>query len=199
MAVSSSPTSAGAATARCRQARKIARRRGSSSTAIRCVRSGTSRGVGQRDRRAPPRGSGAWRRNRSAHRRSPASAGASKQHRHQPRMRRGEHRQHEFDAVAEQDRDAVAALAGRVCETPPRSARIAARLRASSSALSPQTSASPSGFRATASAIIAQMLFGRSQNAGTMRSPKRGSSRIGGMECCDQSIGAPRQLLVFMS
>jgi hypothetical protein len=36
-------------------------------------------------------------------------AGAE-QHRHQAKMRRAEHRQHEFDAVAEQQRNAVAAL-----------------------------------------------------------------------------------------
>jgi hypothetical protein len=46
---------------------------------------------------------------------------------------------------------------------------------------SPQTSASPSGFRAAASDTIAQMLPGRWQNAGTRRSAKRDSSRIAGM------------------
>jgi len=54
--------------------------------------------------------------------------------------------------------------------------------------LSPQTSASPSGFLAAASDTIAQMLLGRWQNAGTTRSPKRVSSRMAGMEACDQSI-----------
>jgi hypothetical protein len=33
-----------------------------------------------------------------------------KQHRHQPGMRRAQHRQHEFGSVAEQHRDAIAAL-----------------------------------------------------------------------------------------
>src|SRR6185369_3380669 len=61
--------------------------------------------------------------------------------------------------------------------------------------VAPQTSASPSGFRATASATIAGMLLGRSQNAGTIRSPKRGSSRIAGMECCDQSMAPSSALL----
>src|SRR5690349_5881542 len=50
---------------------------------------------------------------------------------------------------------------------------------------SPQMMASPSGLRAAVSAIIAQMLAGRSTKAGTTRSPKRASSRIGGMEECD--------------
>src|SRR4030081_3047752 len=54
--------------------------------------------------------------------------------------------------------------------------------------LVPQTSASPSGFLAAASDTIAQMLPGRSQNAGTTRSPKRASSRMAGMESCDQSL-----------
>jgi hypothetical protein len=54
--------------------------------------------------------------------------------------------------------------------------------------VAPQTSASPSPFRATASATIAGMLLGRSKKAGTIRSLKRGSSRVAGMECCDQSM-----------
>jgi hypothetical protein len=54
----------------------------------------------------------------------------------------------------------------------------------------PQTSASPSGFRAAAAEIMAQRLAGRWQNAGTTRSPKRASSRIAGIEYCDQSIVA---------
>ncbi len=40
-----------------------------------------------------------------------------KQHRHQPGMGRAQHRQHEFDAVAEQHRDAVAALEAELFET----------------------------------------------------------------------------------
>src|ERR1700682_2823523 len=60
--------------------------------------------------------------------------------------------------------------------------------------LSPQTSASPSGFLAAASDTIAQMLLGRSQNAGTTRSPKRVSSRMAGIEYCDQSIWKPLAL-----
>ena len=81
--------------------------------------------------------------------------------------------------------------AGRASRNP---AAICADCRATSRQLiraAPQTSASPSGFLAAASATIAQMLLGRSQNAGTTRSPKRGSSRIAGMECCDQSIARP--------
>jgi hypothetical protein len=42
------------------------------------------------------------------------------------------------------------------------------------------------------------MLFGRSQKAGTMRSPKRASDRIAGVGCCDQPIGLP-QPLAFIS
>src|SRR5438105_6551151 len=53
---------------------------------------------------------------------------------------------------------------------------------------SPQTSASPSGFLDAASETIAQMLLGRSQKAGTTRSPKRASSCMAGMEYCDQSM-----------
>src|SRR5436190_13126229 len=56
--------------------------------------------------------------------------------------------------------------------------------------LMPQTSASPSGFLAAASETIPQMLFGRSQNVGTTRSPKRASSCMAGTEYCDQSIAA---------
>jgi hypothetical protein len=43
------------------------------------------------------------------------------------------------------------------------------------------------------------MLFGRSQKAGTMRSPKRGSSRIAGMKGCDQSIGVLSALVHFVA
>src|SRR6185437_15127346 len=55
------------------------------------------------------------------------------------------------------------------------------------SRLSPHTSASPSPFCAAACSTISQMLFGRSQKAGTTRSPKRASSRMGGMPTFDQS------------
>src|SRR5216683_4644266 len=61
---------------------------------------------------------------------------------------------------------------------------------------SPQISASPSGFRAAALSTISQMLFGRSLNASTTRSPKRASWRIGGIGYADQSIGrSPSALL----
>jgi len=61
-----------------------------------------------------------------------------------------------------------------------------------------QMMASPSGLRAAASAIIAQTLAGRSTKAGTTRSPKRASSRIGGMEDCDQSMALFPQLFAFI-
>src|SRR6516164_8931245 len=57
--------------------------------------------------------------------------------------------------------------------------------------LSPQTSASASGFLAAARATISQMLPGRSQNAGTTRSPKRRSRRNAGIGKFDQSISGP--------
>jgi hypothetical protein len=66
------------------------------------------------------------------------------------------------------------------------------------SRFSPQMIASPSGLRAAASAIIAQMLTGRSAKAGTTRSPKRASSRIGGMEECDQSMAPFPYVFVFI-
>ncbi len=40
-----------------------------------------------------------------------------KQHRYQPGMRRAQHRQHEFGSVAEQHRDAVAALKAEFSKT----------------------------------------------------------------------------------
>jgi hypothetical protein len=39
-----------------------------------------------------------------------------KQHRHEPSMRRAQHRQHEFGSVAEQHRDAIAALEAELAE-----------------------------------------------------------------------------------
>ena len=48
---------------------------------------------------------------------------------------------------------------------------------------SPHTSASPSGFLRRGIRDHRPDAFGRWQNAGTTRSPKRDSSRMGGMEC----------------
>ena len=123
------------------------------------------------------------------------------QHRHQPGMVCSKHRQREFDTVAEQDRDAVAAVQAEF----PKSRRY---LRGSPHDLAPVQAPVAANqrravrFCAAACAIIAQMLFGRSQKTGTMRSPKRGSSRIAGMKGCDQSIdilSALAHFVVFMS
>src|SRR5581483_5581717 len=56
------------------------------------------------------------------------------------------------------------------------------------SRLSPHTSASPSPLRETACSSMAQRFFGRSQKAGTTRSPKRASRRMGGIATFDQFI-----------
>ena len=90
-------------------------------------------------------------------------------------------------------------FAGRASEIPPRSRPIAAPPRASVIRRSPQTSASPSGFCAAASAIIAQMLFGRCAKcrhhavAEARLEPHRGNGMLRPVH-----RGAPSQLLAFM-
>ena len=108
-------------------------------------------------------------------------------------MRRAEQRQHEFDAVAEQERDAIAASHA----DPAQTRRDLRRLPRDLAPAHPPLAAHQRlavGIARRGRTIIAQMLAGRSQNAGTTRSPKRVSCRMAGMEYCDQSIAASYQL-----
>src|ERR1700676_5068824 len=109
MAVSSSPTEAG-----CGEG-SLSSKPGNcdalpSSTETRCINSGTSRASGRRSDSLA-----SWIRSLAPQSDSTYAisgfllAGAE-QHRYKAKMRRAEHRQHEFDAVAEQQRNAVAAL-----------------------------------------------------------------------------------------
>ena len=113
-----------------------------------------------RGRPARPRGSAAARRNRSAHRRSRAFAGGSKAApspaRHAPRPASSARIRCGCRAAPRRGRRA----AGRVFASPPRSAPIAARLRAMSFACRRRPAPRRRRFRATASATIAGMLFG---------------------------------------
>ena len=118
------------------------------------------------------------------------------QHRHQPGMRRGEHRQHEFDAVAEQHRDAVAALQAELAKSGRDLRRLLRDLAPGHSPCRRRPAPRHRDFAPRHPRPSPRCFWAARKTPaprGRRSAPRAASA---GMECCDQSIGAPRQLLL---